>query len=166
MSHLFRTRPRRGTAVRPAEKTWEYALAPAERLHIFCLDALGVGPGEIWAVGVDYFRFYLRNGNTVLVGAVLDRLEGRYDQTLPVAPEELVGVEICLGYHRNGEYKRTFRILYLALERLELTREGERTVLCPVWDRYLTGEEVEFRFALTDGGVQTACEICYSDRLF
>lgn len=141
-----------------------YRFAPAEDLHTFCLESVGLSRGEVWSVGVDYFRFYLRNGNTVLAGPALDRFRDRYAFTLPVEPEELAAVEARLGYLRDGEYRRTFRTVTVSLEALERREEGACTVFRPVWRAYLTGA-VPVPGPLAGAGEETPCETCYSDGL-
>ncbi len=167
MAHRTLSKPRRAPAGRGpgAEHRWEYRFAPAEDLHAFCLDAVGVDRAEVWAVGVDYFRFCLRNGNTILTGVDPDRLRGCYAFTLPVEPEEFSAVEARLGYLRDGEYRRTFRTVTLPLELLEQRREGECTILRPVWRAYLDGNAPTPE-PLTPEGEATPCENCYSDGLF
>lgn len=166
MTHRTLSKLRRAPAGRStgAEQGWEYRFAPAEDLHTFCLDAVGVGRGEVWAVGVDYFRFCLRNGNIVLAGAEADRLRGCYAFTLPVESEELSAVDVRLGYHRDGQYRRAFRTVTVPLEQLELRREGHYIVLRPVWQAYLE-EDVPTPEPLTPEGELTPCESCYSDGL-
>ena len=167
MLHHTHSKLRRSPAVRvPGEgKGWEYCFRPAEDLHAFCLERLGLSRREVWAVGVDYFRFCLRNGNTVLAGTALDRMNDRYRLTLPVEPGELSAVEMRLGYHRDGEYKRTFRTVTVFPEDLEGSSAGRSTVFWPVWRSYLEGQGPAVGFR-TAGGGQTGCQTAYSDRLF
>lgn len=164
--HIHRT-PRRSPAGRAAGEGTRraYRLAPAEDLHDFCLEAVGVDRAQVWAVGVDYFRFYLHNGNTVLTGAELDPLRGCYVFTLPVRPEELSAVEARLGYLRDGEYKRTFRTVALPMGALERRQEGNCTVLRPVWRAYLDGDVPAPELGTAPEGDETPCESCYSHRL-
>lgn len=143
----------------------EYRFAPAEELHTFCLEAAGVSRGEVWAVGVDYFRFCLYNGNTVCVGTALDRLRDRYAFALPVEPEELTAVEVRLGYLRDGECRRTFRTITLPLAQLARRREGRCTVLRPVWRAYLDDSAPGPQPLAPEEG-PTPCETCYYDGLF
>ena len=158
------SKPHRSPAGRYTGEELRYRMASAEDLHTFCLEAVGVSRGEIWAVGVDYFRFYLRNGNSVLVGTALDSLRDCYAFSLPVRPEELTAVELCLGFHRDGEYRRTFRTVLLPLEALERRGEGSCTVFRPVWRAYLTGA-VPVPGPLAGAGEETPCETHYSDGL-
>ena len=163
MVHRTQRKLRRSPAGRSSgeEKRREYRFTPAEDLHTFCLETVGLSRGEVWSVGVDYFRFTLRNGNTVLAGPALDRFRDRYAFTLPVEPEELAAVEARLGYLRDGECRRTFRTVTLPLEALERRDEGGCTMFRPVWRAYLTGS-VPVPGLLAGAGEETPCETHYS----
>lgn len=166
MTHRTHRTPRRpaGRFAGEGERR-AYRFAPAADLHDFCLEAVGVERAQVWSVGVDYFRFCLRNGNTVLTGAERDPLRGWYVFALPVHPEEIAAVEARLGYLRDGECRRTFHTVTLPLEALERRQEGNCTVLRPVWRAYLDGTVPTPELHTAPEGDSTPCESCYSHRL-